>query len=157
GVIRQAGRGGLPHQHVEDLALRALADDADLIVLVLLELGDLLLLDRPGAVVLLDALARKHPGVDDGALDAGRDAEARIADLAGLLAEDRAQELLLGRELRLALGRDLPDQDVAGLHLRADADDARLVEILERFVAHVRDVAGDLLRAELRVTRHALE
>ena len=48
-------------------------------------------------------------------------------------------------------GRDLADQDVAGAHLGADADDAALVEVLQRVVADVGDVAGDLLRSELGV------
>ena len=135
----------------------ALADDADLVLLVLAELRDLVLLDGAGAVVLLDALAREDARVDDRALDARRDAQARVAHLAGLLAEDGAQQLLFGRELRLALRRDLADQDVAGLHLGADADDARLVEVLQRLVADVRDVARDLLGAELGVARDALE
>ena len=55
----------------------------------------------------------------------------RVADLAGLLTEDRAQQALLGRQLGLALRGDLADEDVAGADLGADADDAALVEVLE--------------------------
>src|SRR5206468_7949656 len=73
--------------------------------------------------------------------------------LARLLAEDRAQEALLGGQLGLALGRDLADQDVARTNLGPDADDAALVEVAQRLVADVGDVAGDLLRAELGVAR----
>ena len=58
-----------------------------------------------------------------------------------------------GGQLGLALGRDLADQDVARLHLGADVDDAVLVEVLERVLADVGDVAGDLLGAELGVAR----
>ena len=93
----------------------------------------------------------------DGARDARRHAQRAVADVARLLAEDRAEELLLGRELRLALRRDLADEDVARLHLGADADDARLVEVLQGLLADVRDVAGDLLLAELGVAGDALE
>ena len=50
--------------------------------------------------------------------------ERAVAHVAGLLAEDRAEELLFGGELGLALRRDLADQDVARLHLGADAHDA---------------------------------
>src|SRR5262249_15179871 len=102
-VVREAGSGRLPFEQAEDLLPRALADDADLVLLVLAELRDLVVLDGPRAIVLLDALAGEDAGVDDRTLDARGDAEAGVADLAGLLAEDRAQELLLGRELRLAL------------------------------------------------------
>ena len=56
-----------------------------------------------------------------------------------------------------ALGGDLADQDVARPHLGADVDDARLVEVAQRFLADVRDVAGDLLRPELGVAGRDLE
>ena len=74
-----------------------------------------------------------------------------VADLAGLLAEDGAQQALFGGELGLALGRDLADQHVAGLDLGADADDPALVEVGEDVLAQVRDVPGDLFGAELGV------
>ena len=48
-------------------------------------------------------------------------------------------------------GRDLADQDVAVLHLGADADDAALVEVGQHVLGDVRDVPGDLLRPELGV------
>src|ERR1019366_10567360 len=80
-----------------------------------------------------------------------------VADVAGLPPEHGSEELLLGRELRLALGRDLADEDVARLHLGADANDAALVEVLEGLLADVRDVARDLFLAELRVAGDALE
>src|SRR3546814_10950376 len=49
------------------------------------------------------------------------------------------------------------DLDIARLHLCADIDDARLVQVPERFLAHVRDVAGDIFRPELGVAGHHLE
>ena len=54
-------------------------------------------------------------------------------------------------------GRYLADQNVAGVHLRTDADDTVLVQILQRVVADVRDVAGDFLRPQLGVAGLALE
>ena len=110
-----------------------------------------------GALVLLGALAGEDLGVDDDALHARRNAQRAVAHVAGLLAEDRAEQLLFGRELGLALRRDLADEDVARLHLGADADDARLVEVLEGLLADVRDVARDLFLAELGVAGDALE
>ena len=77
--------------------------------------------------------------------------QRRVADLARLLTEDRAEQALLRRQLGLALRRDLADEDVAGADLGADADDPALVEVLEDVLGEVRDVAGDLLGAELRV------
>ena len=106
------------------LLVALLADDPDLVLDVLLDPRDLVLLDLQGAEVLLDALAREDLDVDDRALDPRRALERGVADVAGLLAEDRAQQLLFGRELGLALRRHLADQDVARLDVGADADDA---------------------------------
>ena len=122
----------------------------------LVALGDLALrrdedahqaVDARGEVVAL--LAVEGDDVDDDAALAVRDLERGVADLARLLLEDRADQLLLGGQLGLALRRDLADQEVAGLHLGADADDAALVEVAERLLRAVRDVARDLLVAEL--------
>ena len=72
-----------------------------------------------------------------------------VANLARLLLEDRADQLLLGRQLGLALRRDLAHEQVAGADLGADADDAAVVEVAQRLLRAVRDVARDLLVAEL--------
>ena len=87
----------------------------------------------------------------------GRADERGVAHVAGLLAEDRAQQLLFRRQLRLALRRHLADQDVARLDGRADADDAALVEVAQVAFTDVRDVAGDFFRPELGVARLDLE
>src|SRR6185503_10681825 len=89
----------------------------------------------------------EHLHVDDLAALAVRDAQRRVLHLARLLTEDRAQQLLLRRQLGLALRRDLANEDVAGIDLRTDADDAVLVEVPQRLFTDVRDVARDLLRA----------
>ena len=107
------------------------------------------LVDARGQLVLV--LAGEDLHVDNLAPLAVRHAERGVLHLARLLAEDGPQQLLLGGELRLALGSDLPHQDVARLHLGADADDAFFVQIAQALLAHVGDVAGDLLRAQLGV------
>ena len=66
----------------------------------------------------------------------------RVLHLARLLAEDGAQQLLLGGQLGLALGRDLADQDVAGVHLGAQADDAVLVQVAQALLADIRECPG---------------
>ena len=144
-------------QHLHDALLRLVVKNADLVLQVLLHQIELFLLDRLGAVVLLDALAREDLDADDDALDARRADERRVAHVAGLLAEDRAQELLFRRQLRLALRRHLADEDVAGLDVGADADDAAVVEIAQVAFRHVRDVPRDFLGPELGVARLDLE
>src|SRR5216683_1566208 len=113
--------------------------------------------DGERALVLLDPVAIEHAHLDHGALHARRHAQRGVAHVGGLLAEDRAQELLFRRHRAFALRRDLAAEDVAGAHLRADVDDARLVEVLERLFRDVRDVAGDFLGSELGVAGHHLE
>ncbi len=103
---------------------------------------------RPVAVVVR---AGEEASLYDLAALAVGHAQRGVLHLARLLAEDRPQQLLLRRQLGLALGRDLADEDVAGLHLGADADDAVLVEVAEALLADVGDVAGDLLGPELGV------
>ena len=95
--------------------------------------------------------------VHDDAVDAGGDDEGGVLHVGGLLAEDGAKELFLGGELGLGLRGDLADEDVAGLDLGADADDAVVVEVLEGLLADIRDVAGDFLRPELGVAGGDLE
>src|SRR4051812_47087430 len=156
-VVDELGRRLLAVEEPLDPLVGRVLEDLDLVVLVLEELRLFLVLDVLGALVLVDALAREHLGVDDGAGDARGHAQRAVANVAGLFAEDRAQELLFRAELRLTLGRDLADQDAARADFRADADDAAVVEILERFLADVGDVARDLFLAQLGVARDALE
>src|SRR5690625_741220 len=85
------------------------------------------------------------PGFTVGYLQGG------VANLAGLLTEDRAQEPLFWGEFGFPLRGHLPNEDVAGGDLRTDAHDAPLVEVAEDLVGDVGDVAGDLFRPELGV------
>ncbi len=147
----------LVQQHFLELAVEAALQDRLFVVAVLGETLDLVALDGQRALVLVDAAAVEHADLDDRAVDARRHLQRGVAHVGGLLAEDGAQQLLFRRHRALALRRHLADQDVARLHLGADVDDARLVEVLERLLADVRDVAADLLLAELGVAGHDLE
>ena len=102
---------------VGDLLPVLLAEDPDLVPEVLVHPVHVVLLDGLGALVLLAPAAREDLHIHHDARDAGRAAQRGVPVLGGLLAEDGAEELLLGGELGLALGRDLPDQDVARLHM----------------------------------------
>src|SRR6185369_5270554 len=99
------------------------------------------------AAILLDDLildAREDLDVDDDAFHSRRHLERRILHVLRLLTEDGGEQLLFRRELRLALRRDLSNQDVARLHVRADTDDAALIEIQQRLLGDVRDLSRDL-------------
>ncbi len=100
---------------------------------------------------LVAVFAGEHLDVHDGAVLAVRHAQGGVAHLARLFAEDGAQQALLGGELGLALGRHLAHQDIPGAHLRTHADDAAFVQLAQRVVRNVGDVAGDLFGSELGV------
>src|SRR5215475_10483588 len=129
-------------QELRQTTVDVAVEDCLLVVAVLGEPLDLLALDRERALVLLDAVAVEHAHLDDRALHARRHPQRGVAHVRGLLAEDRAQELLFRRHRALALRRDLAHQDVAGANLRADIDNTGLVEILERFFRDDRNIAG---------------
>src|SRR4051794_36461289 len=154
------GSAVLEERHVLDR--QHLGDDALVAVPAgeLVAVGDLALLRDVDADQLVDTwrqlvavLAAEHADTDDLAALTVRHLQRGVANLARLLTEDRAEQPLFRRQLGLALGRDLADEDVARDDLGTDADDAALVEVGEDLLAHVGDVAGDLLGAELGVPR----
>ena len=106
-----------------------------------------------GGLALLAVLVRAAEQllVDHDAMQRRLSLQRSVLHVAGLVAENRAKQLLLRRRIALALGRDLSDQDVARMHVRADANDAVLVQILRRFLADVRNVRSQLLDAALRI------
>ena len=139
-------------------ALEALVgEDSDFVRQVLFELGDLLAFDQLGALVLLLSLAGEDADIDHGAFDTRRARERSVANIAGLFTEDGAQQLLFRRQLGFALGRYLADEDVVVLDLGADADYAALVEIAQRGLGDVGNVARDFFRSQLGVARFNLE
>ena len=135
--------GRLPTgQYLRDLAARAVLNDADFFVPILLQALNLRLFDGLAALVGLLALAREDPHVDDRAFDTRRHLERGVAHFAGLFAEDGPQQFFFGRQLGFALGRDLADENVQRPDLGADAHDAALIEIGQRLFADVGNVPG---------------
>ena len=110
-----------------------------------------------GALVQIRALAGEDLAIDHRAFDARRAIERGILHVAGLFAEDRAEQLLFRRELGFALGRHLAHQDVARLHCRADPNDAAFVQIAQERFGDVRDVARDFLGTQLGVASFDFE
>jgi hypothetical protein len=84
--------------------------------------------------------------------DAARgDSQRGVLHVGGLFTEDGAEQALFRGQLGFALRRDLADENVAGLHLGADADDAVRSEVLEGFFTDIGNVAGDFFGSELGV------
>src|SRR5580698_3371114 len=81
-------------------------------------------------------LAREDLDVNDLALLAMRNFQTRVAYFARLLAEDRAEQPLLSRQLGLTLGRDLAHEDVFRANFRTDENG---VLVVVAFPRHERD------------------
>src|SRR5262249_31013382 len=130
-----------------------IGENANLVRQVLFQLEHLAGFDGLVPFVFFSALASADLNVDDGALDARRAIQGSVANVAGLFAEDRTQQLFFRGQGGFALRRSFTDQDVAWLDYRADADHAAFVQVAKERFADVRDVARDLFRAELGITR----
>ncbi|KAF5050874.1 hypothetical protein DSECCO2_425030 [anaerobic digester metagenome] len=152
GLGHALALAGLP-----DLATGGFGQGRGVLTLADVDAFEFVVLDLAGALVLVAGAAVEDLHVDDRALDSRRDLEGRVLHVARLVAEDGPQQAFLGSELRLALGRDLADEDVVGFDLGADADDAALVEVAEHLLADVGDVAGHFLGSELGVAGKDVE
>src|SRR5260370_35005800 len=124
----QVGLQDLVAEEIREAREALVGQNADFLRKVLLQLEVLRGFNGLVALVLVSALAGEDLHVDDSAPNAGRAVERSVANVASLFAEDGAQQLFFRRDLGLALGRDLADQNVAGLHDRADTNDAALVQ-----------------------------
>src|SRR5712671_287380 len=151
--VVQVGLQDLAAQQVRKTLQALVGQDADFVRQVLFQLEDLRGFDGLVPLVLFSALAGEDLDVDDGALDARRAIERRIANVAGLFAEDGAQQLLFRSQRGLALRRDFADEDIAWLHNGANSNHAAFVQIAQERLADVRDVASYFLGTQLGVTR----
>ncbi len=155
--VVQVGQHFLAFQQIGEALGALVVENALFVFEVAVQPLDLRFENRFGALVEIRALAREDLAIDHRAFDAGRAVERGVLHVAGLFAEDRAQQLFFGSQLRFALGRHLADQDVARLHGGADADDAALVQVAEERFGDVGNVAGDFFGAELGVAGFDLE
>src|SRR6267143_1485687 len=151
--VVQVGLENLSAEKIREALEALIRENADFVGEVLLQLEDLRGLNGLVALVLFSALAGEDLDVHDGALDARRAVERSVANIAGLFAEDGAEQFFFRRKRGLALGRNLADEDVTRLYDRADADDSALVEIAEERLADVGNIASDFLGAELGIAR----
>ncbi len=101
--------------------------------------------------------AAEHLDIHHAPAVAVRHAQRHVARLLRLFAEDGDDQALFRRQFALAFRRDLADQNVFRTHLRADPDDALLVQVFEHILADIGDVAGDLFRPQLGIARLLVE
>jgi hypothetical protein len=78
--------------------------------------------------------------------------KGRVHHVFRFFAENDLKQAFFGGGLLIALGRHFANQNVAGGHVGAHADDARFVQIGQGFRAHVGNVFGDFFGPHLRVT-----
>ena len=130
-LVVQVGQHLLAFEQVAQALGALVGQDADFVLQVALQARDLRFLNRFGPFVLLLAFAGEDLAIDDGAFNSGRAVERRVFHVAGLFAEDGAEQFLFRRELSFALGRDFAHQDVARLHRGADADDAAFIQVAQ--------------------------
>src|ERR1017187_3183486 len=149
--IVQVGQQLLAFQQHAQAFGALVGQDADFILQVPLQTLDLGFLDQLVTLVLLLPFAGEDLAIDDGALDARRAVEGSVLHIAGLFAENGAQQLLFGSQLGFALGRHLAHQNVARLDGGADTDDAALVQVAPETVGDVGNIASDFLRSQLGV------
>ena len=101
--------------------------NADFVGEVLFEFCNLRALDGLVAFVLLRAFAAEDLHVHNRAFDSRRAVQRSIANVSGLLAENRAQQFLFRSQRGLALRRHLADKNVAGLHRCANPNHAAFI------------------------------
>ena len=141
--------GLLAHERRLQARIDVAVEDLQLVVAVLGEALDLLALDRHGALVLLDAVAVEDAHLDHGAVDARRQ-PSDVSRTSEAFSPKMARSSFSSGVIGLSpLGVILPTRMSPGLHLRADEDDAGLVEVPQRLFRDVGDVARDLLGPSL--------
>ena len=148
-VVRNA-RGGLALKQRPQFADQTLRKFRDFGCELLVELVQLGLLGALALFTLLVGAAVKT-GVDHHAVQRRLGLQRGVLHVAGLVAEDRAEQLLLGRRIALALRGDLADQDVARVDIGADTDDTVGVEVLRGVLRDVGNVRRKLLDTALGV------
>ena len=132
-------------------------EDALLILQILAHRLELLPLDRQCPRILFDAVASEYAHVDHGPVHPGRHPQGSVLHIGSLFAEDGTKEFFLGRKLGFPLRRHLANEDVPGTDFSADEGNTGFVELGQRRIAHVGNIAGDFLRTELRVPGDARE
>ncbi len=130
-------------------------EDSQLIVKILADRRQFGLFGRQRPLILLDPVTSKHMNVDDMTVHAGRDTQRGIFHIGGFLTKYGAQQLFLRCQLGFALGRHLPNQNIARLDLGADERNAGWVEFGQGRLTDIGNIGGDFFRPELGIPCHA--
>src|SRR5208337_311285 len=156
-LVVQVRQQLLPGKESREPLQTFVLQDADFVVQVLFQASHLGGFDGSSPFVLIRAFAREDLHIHHDALDTRGASQGSIADVAGLFAEDGAQKLFLRSELSFTLGGNLADQNIAGLYVSSNADNATLVQVHQQGFRNIRDVTRDFFRTQLGVTRFDFE
>ncbi len=141
--------GGLAAEEFEQVFAAGILDLVDLGLEIGADLFDGLLVLFLALLVALVLLA-EDAGFEHHALHSRRSLEGRITHVAGLLAEDGAEQTFFRRKFGFALRGHLAHEDIVRTDFGTDADNAVLVEVTESVFADVRNFAGKFFRTALR-------
>src|SRR6185312_15897572 len=150
-AVHDVERNFFAEQDVAQRFRQLVAQFVGLLLVFVLDLLGLLLLFGSDRAFAVGFLLRRNLHVHDDAVGARRNLQRGVFHVRGFFTEDGAQEALFRREFGLGFRCDFADENVARLHFRADANDAVRPEVLQRFIAEVRDVARNFFRPELGV------
>ena len=92
--------------------------------------------------------ARELVGIDDDPFDPRGDFQRIVFDVLAGATKDGVQQFLFGRQFGFAFGADLADQDVAGFDIGTDLDDPVLVQVSQRFLTNIGDIASEFLASQ---------
>ena len=149
----QIGLQNFPAKQIRQALQALIREDADFVGQVLLQLEHLRSLDGLVTLVFFSALAGEDFYVDDRAFDARRAIKRSVANVSGLFAKDRAQQLLFRRKRCFTFRRNLADENVSWLYDGADSNHAAFVQVAKEGFADIWNIARHFLGAELGVAR----
>ena len=133
-------------------------EDRQLVVAVTGQTLDLFALDLQRTLVLFHAVAVEDAHLDDRAEITRLARRSDVSRTSDAFSPKMARSSFSSGVIGLSpFGVILPTRISPGSDIGTDIDDARLVEVAQGFLADVGDVAGDLFRPKLGVTRGDFE
>src|SRR5690606_7263043 len=100
---------------------------------------------------------RENTRIDHDTANTGWYFQRAVTYVSGFLTKDSAEQLFFRRKLSLSFRCDLSNEDIPGIDLSTNTDDARIIQVFKSFLTYVRNVFGDLFFAKLCVAGNAFE
>src|SRR5690606_18074043 len=143
---------GFADQELQGTVKGVVFNDLQLVVQVLAVATQFIINDGLGTLVTLDTFTGKDLNVDHRTDHARRHAQGGVFNVRGFFTKNGAQQLFFRSQLSFTLGCHFTDQHVVGTYFGADVHNAGIVQTVQLNFGQVADIAGDILRSQLRVT-----